>query len=496
MGAGKALGGRVCKGIFILFIAAPIFGLCGCQQDKGTEKKEAVATDSPDRIWEEQWTVALENGKEIPIQMNCELNLLQKQVDCIVHAHPFDIDSQNKERMAKGVFGDEVYLYDVEHMCQKDLKERLHREKTILEKTLPELENRQGKEREKGTAYRRKMKKELKDRIKLAKKCLKTAPEKPVPVQDGAYTGDSYRGNIGGVAFRLEFNRKDRSCYDFYDNAEIPDSPENARTIELLPVDDGDFAPEGLAGAQNISSRPYEGDGNASINQCTLSEEEAQKKAEDMLQKLQAGQMARVGMQPLSWRDIDGRDSTEELINGYVFYFQTAVDGNILQTLENPVEELDYGRESVQVQVTDKGVVRVMMDAPIQVDRVTPGVKVLGFQDIKEMLRTQMAFYIQEWRDQIFEKNMELYEIYKKEGRLTDKNQGQEEFARERDVFLESGFNGTSLQRIYCRINDPLQRLHYNFLPVYELTGVDGEGQVHRLFVNAVDGSFIAFSGQ
>lgn len=477
-----------------LLAAALIVCLCGCQQGKSVseEEKDTVKDTAKDSaaVWEDKWTAEFEDGNSIPVEMKCEINAGEKQPDSVVDVQPFEINSQSKERMAKAVFGDAVYLYDLENMCQADLQKRLAREEAILKKAAKKLEDLQEVETEEGITYKHKTTKELKGRVDQIKKFLKTAPEQPVPAQDGEYTSDSYMGLIDEVAFRLEFNRDVNRMYDFYDNAgDVLDSSEAARTIELLPVDAMDFAPEEFEGTEKVSG-DYFGISDQAFNDCKLSEEEAEQKAVDMLQKLGFTNMVKTSVSGLAWKDVDSNERIGSVVNGYVFYFQTGVEGNILNTIKEALVDLDYGEEMVQVQVADKGVVRVIMDAPIQVDSITPDVKLLELKDIEDILRTQMPSYVEEYQRIYDERYQEYLEgLEEKERSLLREDEDEKENAP-----LVNGFKGTYLQRVYCRINNPQKEWHYTFIPAWELTGFNGEKELVRLYINAIDGGFITLT--
>lgn len=463
-------------GRIFLLTAALLFGLCGCQQEDVS--KEKTETEAPEKElleeqwtaeWEEQWTAEMEEGGSIPVNMHCEVVSSEKQPNSIVDTQPMEISSRHKEELAKNLFGNEVYLYDVEHMCEADLQKRLAREESILKWVVKDLTDLQETPTDEGNAYRRKIKKELEEKVKKIKKLLKNAPKEPVPAQDGSYNSDSYMGYINDIAFRLEFNReKVYKNYDFYDYTMHEfDTSKYGRTIELLPVDSREFAPEELAGIEKITSGDFSGN-NLLYNDCSLSEEEAKKKAEEMLQKLGCGTMVQVGTTcELAWKEVD-TDDKGSVINGYIFNFNTGMDGNVLNTFEglNPLEDDEaYGAEVVQVQVTDKGVARVLLKDPIQVDSVTPDIKLLEIDDMKDMFKTQIPSLISTY--------MKAYEEWTEDAPLVDE------------------FRGTSLQLIYFRIDNPENPKNFTYVPVWELTGYFNRVNMVKFYMNAIDGSYI-----
>lgn len=340
-----------------LLTAALLLGLCGCQQkEAGNQAGTEIGKDAT-AVWEGQWTVTAGQGEKISVRMDCEISSSDNQPDSIVDIQPMELNGQRKEQMAKGVFGNEVYLYDWENMCEEDLKKKLAREENILEWELKELENLQEKPTKAGDAYRKQTKKELEDRVEKIKGLLKDAPKEPVKAQDGEYANDSYMGYIDDMAYRLEFNRDiTEKHFDFYDEVSYEwDNSKLARTIELLSVDVEDFAPEELAGSQKLTS------GNLSsnelpFNECSLSEKEAQQKAEDILEKLGFSDMIKTEVKGLAWKEM-GTSYRKSVIDGYIFWFQTGAEGNIFHVLGSKLDHnLPYGREMVQVQVNDKGI--------------------------------------------------------------------------------------------------------------------------------------------
>ena len=121
--------------------------------------------------------------------------------------------------------------------------------------------------------------------------------------------------------------------------------------------------------------------------------------------------------------------------------------------------------EKAVVEVNDKGIVKVRIDAPIQVDSITPDVELLGMEDVKDMLQTQLPAYIQAY--------MEAYEEYTEEKPSVN------------------NFRGTYLQLLYGRINDPGNPEHFTYVPVWELTGYFDRVDMVKFYVNGIDGSYI-----
>lgn len=455
-------------GRIVLFTMAMVFGMCGCQ--RGEEKEEA-ATGAP-TVWEEEWKVALDSGEDITADMRCDIGVGENQPDSIVEAQPLEINSQNKEALAKGAFGGEVYLFDPENMCEADLQKRLSREERVLKKGYGQLEYLQENYPDVVSDYRKKTIAELKGRVDKIKRLLKDAPKEPVLAQDGAYDSDSYMGYIDGVAYRLEFSlspvirgnkayaRSDNTWWRDWDTINLPSN------IELCPIDMGSFAPEELREVEEIENRDFYADDKNFMNACSLSEEEAEEKALEMLKRLGFTNMAKVIARPLGWRDSDDDSGYGSVKDGYVFYFQTEVGGNILHVFEDEFrEELPYGKEEVQVQINDKGVVKVVINYPVQVENITPDVKLLEFKDVKDVLKTQLPDYISMY--------MEAYEKWVEEKPSV------------------GNFRGTYLQLLYGRISDPEDAWHFTYVPVWELTGYFDRVNLARFYINAIDGSYV-----
>ena len=182
--------------------------------------------------------------------------------------------------------------------------------------------------------------------------------------------------------------------------------------------------------------------------------------------------MAKVAVEALGWREVDVNDDIgNAVVDGYVFHFQTEVGGNVLNVLEDEiVNDLPYGKEEVQVQVNDKGVVKVAINAPIQVDSITPDVELLELKDVKDMLRTQLPAYIPIYREE-YEKQVD-------------------------EQISVSDFKGTYLQLMYGRINDPENPLHFTYVPVWELTGYFDRVKLVKFYMNAIDGSYVTLDFQ
>lgn len=429
--------------------------LSGCRQELSQEEEDA-AEKKPDTRWEERWDAVYTDDEKndfmINMQMKCIIMVPENKPDSIVEVRETKIDSQYKERIVKTVFRDGAYLYDIRHMTKDALEEELadRREELVscneyIEKLEEDLE-----EWMEDLAGARKKKKFLKKKIKKIEACLRTAPAAPVLAGEGDYGCDSYLGYVDGIAYRLEFNGQGSAGGMVEWNGS---GFEESQTVTLEPLDSRDAAPEEFAAADRIF---YYGGHQETENRCSLTSGEALEKAEDFLGRLGLEHVVKTSEEDILWTD--DTNAQTGILDGYRFFFQAGIDGIVFSNAGAMPSSV--GEAFEEVCVTDRGVVAFRLNSPIEVKSITPDVELLDFQDVKDMLRTQMAGYIKEiMRYEKLDGITEFFSHYGAEIQIK------------------------KMELCYCRLEAPEKEGEYSYVPAWNLHDF--------MVINAIDGSFI-----
>ena len=430
--------------------------LSGCQQGTPQKEEEGAAEEKPATSWNEKWKVVYtdkeNNSVDINMWMKCIIMIPENEPDSIVEVSGIEFDSQYKEKLVRAVFGDEAYLYDAGHMTKAALLKELGETKENLascNERIREMKEDSHGSMEVDLPYARKRQKFLKEKIKNMKLSLKKATDEPVPVTEGNYSSDSYFGYINGTAYRLEFNgQRAKGIVGWGSDWEY----QSSQAVTLEPIDIGEVAPAEFASADEIF---YSGGHKNVENRCSLTNVEALEEAKAFLKKLGFDYMVETSGDDLVWTD--NPDLPAGILEGYRFFLKTGMNG-VPFSNKGALPSV-IGEDFAEVCVTDKGVVALRLNSPIEVKSITPDVQLLDFEDIKDMLRTQMADYIRE--------------IIQYEDRVLLDSFGQ--YGNDIEI--------RKMELCYCRMESPEKKGEYAYVPAWNLDDF--------MVINAIDGSFI-----
>ncbi len=280
------------------------------------------------------------------------------------------------------------------------------------------------------------------------------------------YIGDEYIGMHDGIMYELYFEKNDTS----------EGWPFNFQRINFRAYQFLDICPKGLEDATYYGGLPY---GDAPENKCSLSEEEAQKLAREMVEKLGWEYPVLTYARPLIWGNdsLSANNYEEWPANGYVFTYDFGVDdvsftnfgsdweyANMSFTKKD--EELQYSTAArIEVYVTDQGVIQMIVDSPVEATGITERVELLPLNTIKELMKEYLEKRYEEFR------------------------------------FTPMGVDGelifTHMELIYFRVRDKKNPGHYSYVPAWRLSEQIGAAELgnreirNPVIVNAIDGSLI-----
>ena len=203
-------------------------------------------------------------------------------------------------------------------------------------------------------------------------------------------------------------------------------------------------------------------------NECELKRKEAEKLARDFTQKLGFSGLVLKETKDLLWHLAPNGSpgEGEYFADGWAFSFSAGVDDVAFDSFGVEGDDIyRVGKEeypakkkyslycSMEIYVTERGVIEVSCQTPIEIQSVTPGVKLLPLKEIKGIVKEYAEFYI-------------------------DKGKG-----------LVGAINFTYMELVYYRMDDPGNEDCFTYIPAWRLRK-SGNQQLYYI-VNAIDGSLI-----
>ena len=235
-----------------------------------------------------------------------------------------------------------------------------------------------------------------------------------------------------------------------------------------------DIYPERIKGKRDYYYNPVDEE-KASENECKMSKEEADKTARALLQKAGFSDLIQRRAQVLQWEEFETDENGEPIndgvpgerfYDGWCFNYGQGVDGVAFYDFETSWQPVHGDGEEVisegyseacdiDVYITDRGVVEVDFGCLLEFMSVTPGVKLLPLDEIKNIMKSEM-------------KQLAEFNITKRK-KYTMKFE-----------FLEL---------VYYRVTNPENENQFTYIPAWRLR--DHMGYEPPFVVNAMDGSVV-----
>ena len=386
-----------------------------------------------------------------------------KQMSVIEVKEP-EFDAEFRRTMAENIFGtDGIYYGDVAHMTKRDLQEiqnYIAKGSTVSMTPL-----RYG--------FSVNVNKEKYENLYDALEHIEDAPETYTQVAE--YNTDEYLGTYEGQMYRLIFG------------VWPPDSSNEYRSckkITLMVKNLYEVCPEDVKEVKNLVCSAWTM-GDWVENECALSEEEALKEAEAFVEKLGLDYTVHSYTYPLLWGtppQYVTEDSVADgwCVNGYVFYFDLGVDGISFVNYGTEEEYYSFGENAdknakysmvarLQIYVTDKGVIKMVADNPVEIINISEDVKLLPLDTVKSIMKESASTH---WDALSFWGN--------------------------------GGYGNCfdEMELLYFRISDKENPGRYSYVPAWRLGAVTRypmSGKIRidiPILINAIDGSFINFGDE
>lgn len=447
-----------------VFMAAAmaVCSLSGCGgSDEKTESgnKQAEVADSTavsqfqGGMWSDSWTVAADGAGEVEVNLNALIVLPEADNMSEVKVKEVSNDEATKKLIAEGIFGDKVYAYDTEKLPRDVLKKY----RSVSEQSLAYFENMKSvQSKASGTQNMDEEEisqriEQLQNEIKQFDKQLKSAPEDYVVSSAGNFSKDNYWGKLGKLEYIL----------DFYSQPATEDISKSS-IISLSLRDEAKVCPKELKNSESVTHSGVTLNENAD-NACKLTQAEAQKKADEFMEKTGFSDMICSSVQALEWSEEQTQDSQKKksVLDGYFFAYEPGVGKLAFSSFGT--EYTDYANitqqkpafslmPSVYLSVTDEGVISASWGNMVATTSVKEKVELLPFDKIKEVVKSKMTEYI--------------------------KSNGKE---------LGNSITMNRMELVYFRVKDESGEGQYTYVPAWRLKGYGD----FIFLVNAMDGSMI-----
>lgn len=467
-------------------------------EDEGNTENQATGTDAgsenngnmqgaqfadTDR-WETTLEVERAEGQDAVINISADVIVPDTDSLSVVSVKKTELDNDFKKDLAGRLFGSEaVYVYGMEAPTKAYLEERI----SLLEQTISEEKSMLEEEKElagedsSNGEFINDLEEEIawaQNRINRYNEMLQSAPSDWEKVTADFHEYE-YIGERDGINYVLEFDdmnkpgeeddRVDESETDFWISR-------NPKYVRLRPEDYSQICPEEIKDGTDIhvyGEGWLECDGE---NQCSISEEDAIREAEQFLNYLGVSDMVYTGSVPLTWTDLATGIAVKD---GYNLTFTRNINDVSVSDIEvgsnywiyqNGIKDYINNQKSlITVDINDMGIIGFEYENPMEQTNVVENVTILPFQNIQEIM---MDYLVQDF----------------------------EELCTERlDAATTYKFNKMELR--YLCVKDYDTEDEYKFIPVWQLAYITewdsmDEGEVFEnietcLIINAIDGSKI-----
>lgn len=287
------------------------------------------------------------------------------------------------------------------------------------------------------------------------------------------YTLEEYIGTYEEQTYLLTFSERTGDNETYF---------RRFKQISLEVKDLYEVCPQKLSEVEDLTYSTWT-DGDWVENQCEISKEDARIKAEDFLERLGLDYPVLSHSLPLLWgtppQHVTEESVTEDWeVNGYVFFFDLGVDD--ISFVNFGVEDdyanfefdaIKYINEGiryslnarVEIYVTDKGVIKMVANNPMELVGISEGVELLPLETIKNIMKEEMY---------------EQVELFR---------------------FIDHEKYYDAMELIYFRVRDDENPEKYSYVPVWRLAAVTRNPLTSEIsireavMINAIDGSVIDF---
>lgn len=412
--------------------------------------------------WKKELTAEIgKKGTTVTLQIDADISVPEAEQMAVLEVKEPELDAAYKEKIAERIFGsEEIYYNDIFHLPQEALEERyayLKEHSSVFRST-----------------------DDWEEALAACEDAMETAEEaKDTYTPVDGFTGNEYLGMRDGIQYELNFVERTNER-DYYQIVR-----RRIKEISLVPKDIRQVCPQELRQSEDVYCKP--GAFQISDNQCSISEEEAKEKAQDFVDTLNLDYPVCVYVRPLLWcegynsitqRVIEMKDYQDQVVNGYVFYYDLGIEDVSFVDLgaeesylslynkKKDTEETRYSMEArMEIYVTDAGVIQMNAHNPLEITGISRDVELLSLDTVLDILEEQLTERAGRFRFNISRSGEKIR------------------------------MNGIDL--IYFRIRDEENPGAYSYVPAWRLASVERDEEKHTVecletvLINAIDGSEI-----
>lgn len=406
--------------------------------------------------WNEIWTMENEEGETVTVKTEADISIPESEYMSVVEVEVPEFNADYKERIARRIYGSEtVYYHDFDHLPKKELEEMYAYYEEWYD-----------------SAFDQEVKDGLKENMEECEAALENAKDTYTQVE--RYDANQYVGKYNGNMFLLEFH--------ILNDVSMGMGKSYSQWINFYAMDNDTICPEAYDGYTSYMEHPYvnsEKYKDIAENECSLSEQEAEKMARQFLESLGMEYPVLAYSKPLLWGDdtLSSDNCYDCPANGYVFQYEYGLDNVSFPSYGDEWEydsRANYSGEDDEVQysmcaqaniyVTEQGVIQMLVNNPVETTGVTERVELLPLDTIQEIMKEEI------------------------------KTQYENDI-----VFIVTGNEVmfTNMELIYFRVSDKSNSGHYSYIPAWRLSGQIGARELgnrsirNPVIINAIDGSVI-----
>lgn len=461
--------------LLMCMVTMGIFALSACSGGEAEpdvpeqgQKKESSAdlsqfADCDGDTWMESWNGKTASGLDFSARLNVYMSVPKLKRMSTVEVRKYVFNNEDKKKMMEGIFDKDIYYNDDNKLPKSVLKQYLSGAEGSVEYYEDQLQKMKDGNTESGSSQSEMegLLKEQRENIKKYKKLIKKAPRDFQKVQDDDYEGNSFLGEREGIEYILR--------------CDTDEGTGQGITIDMSPSNEDVVKPDRMKGKGGYC---YSGEtGKELENDCKMKKEDAEKLAGEFLQKAGFTDLVQEEESVLMWNvwndpNAARGDPDESFADGWVFHYAPGVDGVSFPSFGI---EADYQTEAgdvtykgyplncrIQVSVTDKGVIHAIWFNPVEVLSVTPDVKLLPVDNIKNIIKEDIGV---------------LVDYLSENGFFAGMN--------------EPVINFNRMDLIYYRVSDPKDKERFTYVPAWKLRRNTNDRIPFSFVVNAMDGSVL-----
>lgn len=120
MCAGHPERNRTQTNLLLPVLAIALAG-CGAGEDKkerteGADKKAGLFQEEAGTMWSDSWVTETADSKELNVSVNALISVPDAEKMSVAEVREFVCDEESKKQVAEGIFGNEVYSYEIEKL--------------------------------------------------------------------------------------------------------------------------------------------------------------------------------------------------------------------------------------------------------------------------------------------------------------------------------------------------------------------------------------------